>query len=1006
MMHDANAAMRTFRPTVIEKSEGEISNPWRGGFVQDGVMNPGDWQTTDAYARVDWRQLETSEGVYDWDAFDDAKARAEATNGKWGFRVMAANSLLQNVPSVPDYLVDDMPNGFWFTYPGNTFQTYAPDWNDSDLMSRYQALLNAIEDRYGDEPSFGWVEPGLFGDFGEWHTWQFPYDGTDYEPSPNGLAADMTRENLEATIDMHVDTFPNQRIIMPLDERDLIPYWTTKYIYMGFRRDCLGSQNYFNGEWEEHYDLVKDRWRNAPFINETCHATTGSGYFERMQHQVRDFHVAMIAGSNMQDYEELTSEEKALLENAYKNSGYRFAIEEIEADNWAAPGESIAINSKWLNDGVTPAYSSWNVRYLLKDSNGVVQASRPSTVSLTNLLPNYGEAEEFVDNFNVPGDMSEGTYTLAIRITDPEGYYEPLRLANEGRQPDGSYNLGEITIDGDPDPSENILTNGSFEAAQPDWLDPWTLYFEDEELGATIEQDDTEFTDGTHSAHYTLTSGSSNPWQIKLIHSSLVLSADQEYRISFDAKATEQVHIYPQLQQNSDPWEELWSTGTEMEPDWTEFSYTFTPENDENNVAFSFMLNNETPFELWLDNVEIVPVTEPETPPPASEPLPSLDTDILNGSFDAIAEVSAEKDWFEPWSLYVQEGYGLSAVVSQDKSTFTHGKWSLQTDVGSGTNAPWRIKLLQGEVDIVPNQTYTVSFDAKATRDTTIYPQIQQTVAPSEVIWETGSPIYAHTWERYSYTFTSENAETDTNFGFMINNAQPYSLWLDNVRVTHAPAPDPEPEPEPEPEPDPDPTPDSNPDPSTPPASNSSPVSPARPNTNRSNTFSPADPEQTEETEEEQENEKPADDAPFITFNFLKDGDQYVGQDGVNGYSTTNRRPVFGGTATAGSVITVEIHSDPITLTATADESGDWSVRPNTDLPIGRHTVYLSMAVNGERSSGDSFTVTILDSEQEVEDGSNLLVKAAVFGFGVLLIGIVALLIKRLFFANRSQTLR
>src|SRR5690606_6518917 len=43
-------------------------------------------------------------------------------------------------------------------------------------------------------------------------------------------------------------------------------------------------------------------------------------------------------------------------------------------------------------------------------------------------------------------------------------------------------------------------------------------------------------------------------------------------------------------------------------------------------------------------------------------------------------------------------------------------------------------------------------------------------------------------------------------------------------------------------------------------------------------------------------------------------------------YTTSNLRPTFSGTATPGSEIKVEIHSDPIFLTTFADDSGNWSV--------------------------------------------------------------------------------
>lgn len=67
----------------------------------------------------------------------------------------------------------------------------------------------------------------------------------------------------------------------------------------------------------------------------------------------------------------------------------------------------------------------------------------------------------------------------------------------------------------------------------------------------------------------------------------------------------------------------------------------------------------------------------------------------------------------------------------------------------------------------------------------------------------------------------------------------------------------------------------------------------------------------------------------------------------VSTYTTSNLRPVFSGTATPGSKITVEIHSDPIVLTTTADQNGNWSTSPNFDLPAGDHMIYISATLAG-----------------------------------------------------------
>src|SRR5207245_630761 len=143
-------------------------------------------------------------------------ANAASRGGRWGFRIMAADSSRGgNSAAVPQYLVNLMPKGFWFTYPGNSYQTSAPDWNDSNFLSRTQALLTAIANKDGNDPRLGWVEIGTYGDWSEWHIWQYPYVNSPYGSytNPTG-AADMTSANKEQVIQMYINTFPNKHILM------------------------------------------------------------------------------------------------------------------------------------------------------------------------------------------------------------------------------------------------------------------------------------------------------------------------------------------------------------------------------------------------------------------------------------------------------------------------------------------------------------------------------------------------------------------------------------------------------------------------------------------------------------------------------------------------------------------------------------------------------------------------------------------------------------------------
>ena len=94
----------------------------------------------DSYRRVTWRELEPTQGNYDFSRLDEGIATG--TRPRRGVRLSGASpctGCAAGGVAVPDYLRDLMPKGFWFRLNNTT--NYAPDWNDPDYLSRLDALL-------------------------------------------------------------------------------------------------------------------------------------------------------------------------------------------------------------------------------------------------------------------------------------------------------------------------------------------------------------------------------------------------------------------------------------------------------------------------------------------------------------------------------------------------------------------------------------------------------------------------------------------------------------------------------------------------------------------------------------------------------------------------------------------------------------------------------------------------------------------------------------------------
>src|SRR5687767_4983390 len=96
MLHapEAGAATTvTWTPGSIPWADPELANPQRGAYRwYDEALLPANWPASDSYRRFNWRELEPTEGAYAWPLIDSQLAAAASRGGRFGFRVMPANS--------------------------------------------------------------------------------------------------------------------------------------------------------------------------------------------------------------------------------------------------------------------------------------------------------------------------------------------------------------------------------------------------------------------------------------------------------------------------------------------------------------------------------------------------------------------------------------------------------------------------------------------------------------------------------------------------------------------------------------------------------------------------------------------------------------------------------------------------------------------------------------------------------------------------------------------------
>ncbi len=439
-------ANASFAPQVLPISGAEIQNPSRGLYRWLGQETaPQPAPAYDTYDRdaISWRDLEPTEGQYNLNILDTKAQEAKNRGGKYSFRI----ATVWNGVLVPDYLKNGMAHGWW------SGGMYVPDWNDNLYLSRVEALWRAIGARFGNDPRFDHLDIGMYGLYGEWHIYGLA------DPSSSG-ASRITATNARRLIDAQVNAMPNKHWVMLWgndDIADAVRYAMSKRLPggpIGIRNDCIGASQMDAMTGAAAWPSMVDRWKTAPVVTEVCNIDPSgyswtAGSFATVLRQTRDFHVSMIGnGNTTAGFSSFSGAEQYNWLLSGKTAGYRYELRNVTLPSTIAPGAAFTIGSNWANSGVAPTYDSWNVNYTLKSASGALAWRGTSTAKLRNILPTGAGVSPVNDNFTMPTTVAGGQYSLSVSVTDPTGYYKPLKLATAGLQADGSYSLGNVSIGG------------------------------------------------------------------------------------------------------------------------------------------------------------------------------------------------------------------------------------------------------------------------------------------------------------------------------------------------------------------------------------------------------------------------------------------------------------------------------------------------------------------------------------------------------------------------------
>lgn len=402
---------------------GPLDNPLKGWctYTDAGTIHQ---PYSLVFRYVSWKELEPEEGRYrfaEWEkrAWDESKASSAA-----GRHIVLR--VYVDYPTLPSGLPD------WLRAKGVKVTLYSehgggqsPDYDHPAMVAGMEKLIAALGRRYDRHPRVAFLQLGLLGFWGEWHTY----------PHEKLFASAATRRRVIAA---YREAFPQKKLMARTADGDL-----GRQPWLGYHDDMFPEDTGDEKDWYFLGGLRRagraENWRKAPiggemvpnaakkWLSDPDYARTLRFLEEGHFSWVGPYSPALEAPPNPQ----FTARCAALV----RRMGYEFALRDLRHAAIVRRTEPLAITLRGVNQGVAPFYYPWPVRLALLDGAGRV-AGQTATLKRTDVRAWLPGPFTVRDAAVFPG-VTPGRYTLALGICDPWTGRPAIGFANRLTRPGG-----------------------------------------------------------------------------------------------------------------------------------------------------------------------------------------------------------------------------------------------------------------------------------------------------------------------------------------------------------------------------------------------------------------------------------------------------------------------------------------------------------------------------------------------------------------------------------------
>lgn len=335
---------------------------------------------------------------------------------------------------IPQYLIDGGLVTHSYDEFNNNGVSVSPNYDDPALRSALDSFISALGQRYNGDPRIGFLQAGLVGFWGEWHTW--PYNGDGH---PNWMPSSATQSQI---LNDFVTAFPDTQLEvrkpnsdnanLPIGYHDDSFALETKKSTLGWHfmdnMIAAGTQD----KWQQ-YSIggeLRPELQGCIFSSTGCTQSEDGGDYD-FYGSVAQTHVSWMI-NHYAFATGYSDSDKAAAIAAAKSIGYSFRVTDTLVPTETVAGQT-TIGAEIANIGVAPFYYDWPISLAVIDASGATVHTQTTDWHVSDIPA--GSSKQFTAALDA-GDLPAGQYRLALQVTNPLAGGMPIRFANAAQDAD------------------------------------------------------------------------------------------------------------------------------------------------------------------------------------------------------------------------------------------------------------------------------------------------------------------------------------------------------------------------------------------------------------------------------------------------------------------------------------------------------------------------------------------------------------------------------------------